>query len=168
MEFNYVEWFAGFPRELATFLTAMIPVGELRAAIPVAIHAYEMPWWSAYIWAVLGNAFVVALIMLLLEPVSRLLMKYSKIFKRFFTWLFEKTRSKHSQKFEKWGALALITFVAIPLPITGGWTGSVAAFVFGIPFKKAFPLIFLGLLIAGVIVTLLSLGIGFSVDSLTN
>jgi uncharacterized membrane protein len=166
MELKLAEWFADFPSQIATFLIAMIPVGELRGAIPIAIHVYDMPWWSAFFWAVLGNAFVVALILLLLEPVSKILMRL-KIFKRFFDWLFERTRSKHSERFEKWGALALVTFVAIPLPITGGWTGSVAAFVFGKPFKKAFPLIFLGLLIAGVIVTALSLGIGFSVESLS-
>ena len=74
-------------------------------------------------------------------------------FDKFFTFLFERTRRKHSKKFEKWGALALITFVAIPLPITGGWSGALAAFVFGIPFKKALPLIFSGVIIAGVIVT---------------
>ena len=86
-------------------------------------------------------------------------MSKSKFFNRFFTYLFERTRKKHNGKFEKWGALALITFVAIPLPVTGGWSGALAAFVFGIPFKKALPLIFLGVIIAGAIVTGLSLGV---------
>jgi uncharacterized membrane protein len=73
--------------------------------------------------------------------------------------VFEKTRKKHSQRFEKSKALALMIFVAIPFPVTGAWTGSVCAFLFEIPFKKAFPAVFAGVIIAGIIVTLLSLGI---------
>ena len=57
---------------------------------------------------------------------------------------------------EKYGAIALITFVAIPLPFTGAWTGSIGAFLFNIPFKKAFPLILLGVLISGAIMLLLT------------
>ena len=60
---------------------------------------------------------------------------------------------------EKWGPLALIIFVAIPLPFTGAWTGSLVAFVFDLPFKKSIALIFIGVLIAGVLVTLASLGV---------
>lgn len=166
MHLDYISWFSDLPKELATLLIAMIPIGELRASIPVAIEIYNMPWYWAYFWSVLGNTLIITIILLFLEPVSRFLMDKSKIFNKFFDWLFDRTRKKHTERFEKWGALALITFVAIPLPITGGWTGALAAFVFGIPFKKALPLIFIGLLIAGVIVTLVTTGVGVSVDAL--
>jgi len=151
--------FNNFPPEIATFIISMLPISELRGAIPVAIGIYHLNPIEAYFLAVIGNIIPVVFILKYLEPVSEYLMFKSKFFNKFFTYLFERTRKKHNGKFEKWGALALITFVAIPLPITGGWSGALAAFVFGIPFKRALPLIFLGIMIAGVIVTGLSLGV---------
>ncbi len=151
--------FNNFPPEIATFIISMLPVSELRGAIPIAIGIYDLDPVTAYIIAVVGNIIPVIFILKYIDPISKFLMSRSKFFNRFFTHLFEYTRKKHNGKFEKWGALALITFVAIPLPITGGYSGAVAAFVFGIPFKKALPLIFLGVMIAGVIVTGLSLGV---------
>ena len=151
--------FNNFPPELATFIISMLPVSELRGAIPVAIGVYNLDPTEAYFLAVSGNIIPVIFILKYIDPVSKYLMSKSKFFNKFFTYLFEHTRKKHNGKFEKWGPLALITFVAIPLPITGGWSGALAAFVFGVPFKKALPLIFLGVLIAGVIVTGLSLGV---------
>jgi uncharacterized membrane protein len=76
---------------------------------------------------------------------------------RFFEWLFARTR-KRSGALEKYGAIGLVLFVAIPLPVTGAWTGSAAAFLFGIPFRKAFPIILLGVMIAGGLVTAAVLG----------
>ena len=140
-------------------LISMIPVGELRGAIPVALGAFDMSPLSAYIFAVIGNMIPVFFLLWWLDPVSEWLMRKSKLMNRFFTWLFDRTRKKHTKRFERWGAFAIITFVAIPLPITGAWTGSVAAFVFGVPFRKALPLIFVGVLIAGIVVELLSLGV---------
>ncbi|RKY85110.1 hypothetical protein DRQ11_10460, partial [candidate division KSB1 bacterium] len=83
------------------------------------------------------------------------------LFNRFFDWLFRRTR-KRSAVIEKYEALGLLLFVAIPLPVTGAWTGTVAAFIFGIRFRLAFPAIVGGILVAGVVVSLVSLGvIGF-------
>jgi uncharacterized membrane protein len=146
-----------FPPVIAVFLLSMLPISELRGAIPIAIGVYNLSPIEAYFWAVIGNIIPVIFILKYLDTVSKFLASRSKKFNSFFLWLFERTRKNHGHKFEKWGALALITFVAIPLPITGGWNGALAAFVFGIPFKKALPLIFLGVMIAGVIVTGLSL-----------
>lgn len=145
--------------QLNVLFTAMLPISELRGAIPLALGVYKMSVGTAYLLSVLGNIIPVIFLLWLLEPVSKFLMKHSAIFNKFFTWLFERTRRRHKAAIQKWGPIALVFFVAIPLPITGGWTGSVVAFVFGIPFKKALPLIFLGILIAGVVVTLASLGI---------
>ena len=154
-----VNYFSQIPPEIATIVIAMLPVSELRGAIPMAIGVYHLPPATAYFLSIIGNIIPVIFILWLIEPVSGFLMKRIKLCRRFFIWLFERTRVNHNHKFEKWGALALITFVAIPLPMTGGWTGALAAFVFGIPFKKALPLIFLGIMIAGVIITLMSLGV---------
>ena len=145
--------------ELEIFLIAMTPIFELRGSIPAALSVYDLSIWSAYFISVVGNLVPVVFILLLLESVSGYLGRHSQLFSRFFTWLFERTRRKHEAKFERWQEFALVIFVAIPLPFTGAWTGSLCAFVFGIPFKKAFPLISFGVIIAGLIVTLASLGI---------
>lgn len=140
-------------------LVSATPISELRGAIPLAIGVYHLSPLTAFIWAVVGNIIPVIFILWLLEPLSDFLSHHIYFFNRFFAWLFERTRTKHNHKFEIWGGLALITFVAIPLPMTGGWSGAVAAFVFGIPFKKALPLIIIGIIIAGFVVTLASMGI---------
>jgi len=147
------------PPQIITILVGAAPISELRGAIPLAIGVYHMPAWSAFFWAVLGNIIPIIFVLWLLESISDYLSRRFIFFNRFFTWLFERTRKKHIRRFEIWGSLALVIFVAIPLPMTGGWSGAVAAFVFGIPYKKALPLICLGIVIAGVIVTLVSVGV---------
>jgi len=151
-------YFSNFSSELATFLIATLPIAELRISIPVALKVYHLSVSNAFILSVLGNIFPLIFVLLFLEPVSKFLSEHSTIFERFFTWLFERTRRKTTKKVERYKEWALVLFVAIPLPMTGGWTGACAAFIFGIPFKKSFPLILLGVLIAGVIVTITTLG----------
>jgi uncharacterized membrane protein len=128
---------------------------ELRGAVPVGIAAFDMPWWKVYIVAVIGNMLPIPFILLLLGPVSNFLMRFS-VGKKFFDWLFARTRKK-SASIQKYEALGLTLFVAIPLPVTGGWTGAMAAFLMGIPFWKSMLYILLGVMIAGVIMTILSL-----------
>jgi len=146
-----------FSPEIATFIISMLPVSELRGSIPVAIGIYNLDPLKAFFISIIGNVIPVVVVLITIEPISKYLMEKSEIFNKFFIWLFARTRRKYNGKFEKWGALALVTFVAIPLPITGGYSGAIAAFVFGIPFKKALLLIALGVIIAGVIMTGLSL-----------
>ena len=145
---------------IKTFLLAMTPIGELRVALPIALTLYNMNWAWAFFISVLGNLVPIVFLLLFLEPVSKWLSDNFKFFQRFFTWLFERTRRKSSFRLEKYGPIALISFVAIPLPLTGAWTGTIVAFLFGIPFKKAFSLISLGVVIAGAIVlALIQLGL---------
>jgi len=132
----------------------MTPIGEIRASLPVALTIYNLDWKSALFVSIIGNMVPVVFLLLLLSPVSQWLSNYS-FFKRFFDWLFQRTRKKTSSRMERYGDIALISFVAIPLPFTGAWTGAIAAFLFGVPFKKAFALILSGVIIAGVIVLLL-------------
>jgi len=146
--------------EIIILLTSMLPITELRATIPLALIVYEMPVWSAFLLAILGNLVPVILIIWFLNLlINKFLIHQIYIFNRFFSWLFERTQRKYSKKFERWRDLALVILVAIPLPFTGAWTGALAAFVFGIPIKRAFPLIALGVLIAGIIVTTITLGV---------
>ena len=142
--------------ELQTFLLAMTPLGELRLSLPLALTVYNLDWGTAFLLSVIGNLVPVLLLLLFLGPVSKILAANFKLFERFFYWLFERTRRKHDSKIKKYGYLSLVLFIAIPLPVTGGWTGSLIAFLFDIPFKKAFPLIASGVILAGVIVSLLT------------
>lgn len=155
--FNFVNWFQSFPPEWATFFIAMIPVGELRVAIPIAIKVYQLPVWSAYIFSVLGNLVPMILIVLILEPIANFLSDHFSVFKKFFDWLFEHTRKRGAKKFEKWGEFAVFILTATPIPLLGGWTGPLAAFVFNVPLRKSIPLIILGCLTSGVIVTVVTL-----------
>jgi uncharacterized membrane protein len=127
-------------------------VGELRLAIPVGIFIYHLNWFHVFVIAVLGNLLPVIFLLLFLDKISKYLSEKSKNCRRFFQWIFERTRKKHISKFEKYNHIALLILVAIPLPFTGAWTGALVAFLFGIPFKKAFPAISLGVVIAGLIV----------------
>lgn len=146
--------FEGIPGWSAVLLIAMIPVFELRGAIPFGTGVMHIKLWQAFVWAVIGNMIPIPFILLFLEPLSRWLSRHSATMYRFFTWLFARTRRKHSATFEKWKYVGLMIFVAIPLPGTGAWSGALAAFVFGIPFWPALLYIFLGVLIAGGVVSL--------------
>jgi uncharacterized membrane protein len=101
------------------------------------------------------NLIIVIPILLFLEPISNFLRKLS-VFDRFFRWLFARTR-RRSAIVEKYETLGLILFVAIPLPVTGAWTGALAAFLFGISFRNAIVAIAMGVFIAGCIVATLTL-----------
>jgi uncharacterized membrane protein len=157
--FDYASWFQNFPPELATFLIAMVPISELRASIPIAIKIYHLSIWSAYLWSVLGNLVPMILIVLILQPIADFLSRHFRIFHKFFEWLFEHTRKRGEKKFEKWGTFAVFILTAIPIPLLGGWTGPLAAFVFNIKLKKSIPLIILGCAVAGLIVTFLTVGL---------
>ncbi len=136
---------------------AMVPFGELRASIPTGLIIYQMAPLQVFLLSVIGNILPVVPLLLFLEPVSRWLRRY-RIFDRFFEWLFARTR-RYSNSIDKYGSLGLIPFVAIPLPVTGAWTASAVAFVFGIRFRYAFGAILAGVMIAGVIVTLSCMGV---------
>jgi uncharacterized membrane protein len=143
--------FQSLPPEWTTFVVAMLPIIELRGAIPYAIGV-GMPWPQAYVLAVAGNLVPIVPLLLFLGPVSEWLRRLPG-FGRFFDWLFARTQ-RRSGLIQRYGPLGLAIFVSIPLPITGGWTGAAAAYLFGFPFRRSFPAITVGVLVAGVVVTL--------------
>ena len=145
--------------ELTTFIVSMLPIAELRGALPMALIYFSLPFWWAYTLTVLGNILPAIFFVFFLEKIAGYLSHHNYWFNRFFAWLFERTRRRHNHHFKIWGPLALTIFVAIPLPFTGAWSGAVAAFVFGIPPKRSIPSIIAGVLIAGLIVGALTLGI---------
>jgi uncharacterized membrane protein len=146
----------GLSPELAVFLTSMLPIIELRGALPLAINVFNIDWPKAFLIAYIGNIIPAPIILWLLNPVVKFLSRIS-IFRGFFAWLFERTRKKSNKMIEKYEEIGLMAFVAIPLPGTGAWTGALVAFLFGLDFKKSLLIIAIGVFIAGVIVTSLCL-----------
>ena len=143
------------PHELIVAFVATLPIAELRGALPLGINQFDIVWYKAYIIAVIGNLIPVPVILLFLDPITRLITRV-EIGRKFMSWVFARAR-RQSSTVEKYELPGLTLFVAIPLPFTGAWTGSIVAFLLGIKFWPAFLHITFGVLIAGVIVTTLCL-----------
>ena len=148
-------------KELCVFFCSMLPIIELRGAIPMAF-AFGLPWWQAYIISVLGNLLPVPFILLLINIILNWMSNSKvKFFNKIANFLYKKVE-KNRAKIEKYSFWGLCLFIAIPLPVTGAWTGSLVAAVIGMKPWKAFVSALLGVLIAGIVVTLIVYGgIGF-------
>ena len=150
-----VTFVSDFPPELAVVLLSLIPVAELRLAIPLAILSYGIHPVEAFFFACIGNLIPVPFIILFIRKIFDWMKKF-KIFHKLVTKLEEKGKSKQEtvKKYKFWG---LFIFVAIPFPGTGAWTGALIAALMNMRLKDAMPSIALGVVTAGVIVTALSL-----------
>ncbi len=151
---------------LFVLLLSAAPISELRGAIPLGVLGYGFPVWKAYLIAVAGNFILMPPFLLFLERFSDYLMHRWYFYNRVMSWVFERTRRKHLDHFHEkpWVHWALFLFVAIPLPMTGAWSGAVVAYLLGISWKKALPTLLAGILTAGVIVSLLTSAGSFAVD----
>lgn len=138
---------------LMTFGTAMVPVLELRGAIPVGVAA-GLPPALACAAAILGNMVPVPLIMLLIRRIFDWL-RGTELFGPKIVWLERRAHLK-GRLVRKYRLPGLILLVAIPLPGTGAWTGSLAAAFLGMRLKKAMPAVTLGVLTAGTIMLALT------------
>ncbi|HBG16431.1 MAG TPA: ligand-binding protein SH3 [Firmicutes bacterium] len=138
---------------LKIILMAIVPYIELRGAIPLAILGYGASPLTAFVLGVCGNLLPIIPIMLLL-PVLANWAERILVIRRFFCWIRRRTK-KHRVKINNYGFFGLVFFVAIPLPMTGVWTGSAIAYLLGVRKRSAFAALTLGVLIAGVIVTLM-------------
>lgn len=154
---SLIELLSNIPHELAAFLLSMIPVTELRLALPIAITQYEIsPLWALFICSI-GNLVPVPFIVLFIRRIFKWLKGFS-----FFKGIIEKLEKRGAEKSKtvlKYKALGLFILVAVPLPGTGAWTGALVAALMDLRLKKAFPAIALGVLAAGVIVTLMTTGV---------
>ncbi len=144
--------------ELTIALLAMLPVTELRLALPLGLTVCGLTPLSALFWSVAGNIVIATLLIYLLEPVVDFLRRHIQWVERILVKIFAHTRARHSAAWERWGALGLIALVAVPLPGSGGWTGVLVAYLFGMPRRTAVILIALGLIISGLIVLVLATG----------
>ena len=145
---------------LIVFLISMVPLIELRGAIPYAV-GFNLPMVPSYIVAVIGNMVPVPFIFLFARKILEW-GKDKKYIGKFFTWCLEKGE-KGGQKIQakagKGVYLALLLFVGIPLPGTGAWTGTLAASFLNLDFRKSVIYVMLGVILAGVIMLAASLGV---------
>ena len=142
---------------IVTFVVAMLPISELRGALPYALTLGKLPLAQAFPIAVLGNMLPIPFLMYLLGPGTRLVSRVAPG-KRFVDWLFARTRAR-SEKVRRYQTLGLILFVAIPLPVTGAWTGTIAAYLCGLKKAPSFLAITCGVCIAGIVVSVATMGV---------
>jgi len=142
------------PDEIKVFLISMIPIFELRGSIPIGVHRYKLPYWKVIPISIVGNMFPIFFILLFFDFVTKIFFKVPFL-KKILEAIFARTRRK-TAVIKKYEEIGLMLFVAIPLPITGAWTGSLAAYLFGLKFWKSILFIFLGVCIAAVVVTFLT------------
>ena len=144
--------------ELCVLFCSMIPIIELRGAIPLGA-ALGLPWWQSYALSVIGNMLPVPFILLLIKGMIGW-MSHSRVafFNKLANFLLRKVEKKRDQ-IEKYSFWGVALFVGIPLPVTGAWTGSLVAAMIDMKFWKAFLSCLFGVMIAGVIMTVLSYGL---------
>lgn len=155
-----VQWFVqnlggSAAKELIIFIISMIPILELRGGLLAAGPAFlNVPMWRAIPICIIGNLIPVPFILLFITKIFTWL-KGTKHLKPLVEKMENRAMNKKEQieRYEFWG---LLLFVGIPLPGTGAWTGSLIAALLGIKFKKAFPAVILGILLASFIMTVLS------------
>ena len=152
--FDFLMSFGLSPKVMIALLGAL-PVTELRASIPVGILILKQSVKATFFFSVLGNILPIAPIYFLLDPVSKRLSK-TRYMRRFFEWIFKRAKA-HAHIVEKYEAIGLMLFVAVPLPGTGAWTGAIIASLLRMRFFPAFIAVSLGVIIAAVIVTILTL-----------
>lgn len=142
------------PKDIKVFLISMIPIFELRGSIPIGIHYYKLPYWRVIPISIVGNMIPIFLLLIFYDLLTRFFFKFS-FTRKILEAIFARTRKK-SEVIKKYEEIGLMLFVAIPLPITGAWTGSLAAYLFGLKFWKSIFFIFLGVLIAATVVSFLT------------
>ncbi|KKW32157.1 MAG: hypothetical protein UY76_C0039G0004 [Candidatus Uhrbacteria bacterium GW2011_GWA2_52_8d] len=154
-----IQFFGGISPELASALLASLPVTELRAALPIALLVFELDPFTAYFWTVFGNLIPILLVYLILPPLMMFALRYTPRLNRRLETFFDVLKTKHGDRYSKWGAFFLFLFVAMPLPGTGVWTGTVLAVVFRIKPTLAISYIVAGLLVAGLLVLAITQGV---------
>ena len=141
---------------ITTFFMAMVPVIELRGALPVGV-AGGLPVWVATVIAIFGNMVPIPFILLLLRRIFAWLRSFPKLGS--FIDKLERHAHLKGKTVKKYRTLGLFVLVAIPLPGTGAWTGALVADVLDMRMKTALPAIFAGVCLAGVIVALMTTGV---------
>lgn len=162
---SFTDLAQALPDPLVVFLMGMLPVTELQGAIIFGVTVLGMNPWIAFLSGTAGCITMAMLLLLFLERVTEFMRKRSSLLRRLFDWLFHRTQAKYSARISEIGHIALFTYIAIPTPGSGGWTGSLIAYVFGIPRKKAALILVSGLVVTGLIVMFGTEGVMFLVEA---
>ncbi len=136
---------------LYALILSILPIAELRGGIPYALLK-GYPVWAAYTGCVAANFLVGPIVFVFLNTIHKYLYRVSP-YKNLFDWFEQRVRNKTTHLIEKYGFWGIALFVAIPLPVTGAYTGSMAAWLFKLDFKRSMLAVMVGVIIAGVIVT---------------
>jgi uncharacterized membrane protein len=143
-------------REIAlTLLVTVSPISELRGGIPLGILQYGLDPLFTFFIAVIANALIFFPVFFTLRLFYKKLLYRIPLFDKYL----DNLRKRGKSIVEKHGFWGLTLFVAIPLPITGAYTGTILAWLVGMNWKKAFPAVGLGVIVAGVVVLLITLGV---------
>lgn len=143
--------------EIIVLILAAIPVFEVRASIPLGIAAYHLPVATTVVLSIIGSVLPVFPLLWFLNNLTEHLRK-TPAFDRFFTWLFTRTRSK-SKLIEDLELVGLTLFIAVPLPGTGVWTGTIAAYLLGLRWIPTFFAATVGTAIASLLVLAATMGV---------
>jgi len=135
-------------------VAAMTPIGELRFSIPYGVLALKGPWPAVFLLSMVGNIVPPLVLLPFLDRIAAILQWRPNPLGRVLQWRLAHIQTRYSARFLRWGAPALVLLVAVPLPLTGAWTGTLAAWVFRVPYRLAIPLIFTGVVIAAAVVTM--------------
>ncbi|MEM4248435.1 MAG: small multi-drug export protein [Candidatus Nanoarchaeia archaeon] len=130
----------------------MLPFLELRASIPYAIFGLGMHWLAAMLVCITANALLGIIVFVLINKIVGVLLKVDAL-NRFYNRKVERTQEKIKRYVDRYGLLGVSLFIGIPLPGTGSWTGALGSWLLGIKFRKFAVANFIGVAIAGAIVT---------------
>ncbi len=143
---------------LAVVGLTMVPVAEVNLSIPLALIQFKLHPLVALGLSMIGSLIVIVVIITLLGVGVRWARTWHPKIDEWITWFFSKTHRKHNADFEKWGNLFLFIFVAVPGPLTGVWTASLLAYLFGIKLRNALVSIGLGALVAAILMIGITMG----------
>ncbi|UCC69333.1 MAG: small multi-drug export protein [Armatimonadota bacterium] len=150
-----VDALRGLPPEYVVFIVSALPIFEIRGGVIAGI-LLGLPLKSVMVFGFLGNIASVTPILLFLEPLSKWLYG-NRLADRLLHWLFARARRKADQ-INRWGPLGLMLFTAIPLPVSGAWTATLCSILLGVRRARAIASIYAGIIIAGIFVSILTLG----------
>lgn len=144
------------PPELLVIIVSATPILELRGGIPLGL-GFGFSFWKTLGLSLVGNLLPILPTLVLFQPLSKILLRY-RWYTKFYHWLYGRTLKKSTQV-QKYGAIGLALFTAVPLPTTGAYSACVAASIFALPIRFSFLSIAVGVLIAG-------LGVGIALFSI--
>lgn len=152
IEQTMIDLVRGLPPALAVLVVAMTPVLELRGAIPLALGVYHLSLWQAVALALVGNMIPALIIVYGWSAIIAALERHWPAFHQFMMRYHDRLHQKWEGKINRYGPVALALFVAVPLPLSGVWSGALVAWIFQMPRQRALAAIFVGVCVAAAIV----------------